>query len=347
MSTADELLKLDALRKSGVLTQEEFDAEKAKLLAGISPSVESGSSHTQVLAPSTCANGHAMSVEHAVCPDCGAPRAEPAVGSPASVLDPATFSAVADGGTQPTDLTTPAPSPSGNPLTSMSPARKKQRTRLGVGIAVVIVLAVVLAVILLNKSNRSSPGSGIPGSGGLTIASLQSSAKSQIKGPAPSGFAATGVSSVICNPPSSWAPSKTFTCFAYASDGTEVGEYDGTVEPNSSSGDWQWNARWVPNEGYTAPTTVPPGTSAPAQNTSAEAVCHDVLAYSKGFVSYLKTGRYPTNWVTLSANLGVDAGIYGGPFSGDLTALENAQGNDSATTSAINTMTSQCDKLLG
>jgi hypothetical protein len=29
MSKADELAKLDALRKSGVLTQEEFDAEKA------------------------------------------------------------------------------------------------------------------------------------------------------------------------------------------------------------------------------------------------------------------------------------------------------------------------------
>jgi hypothetical protein len=33
MNTADELAKLDALRKSGVLTQEEFDAEKSKLLA--------------------------------------------------------------------------------------------------------------------------------------------------------------------------------------------------------------------------------------------------------------------------------------------------------------------------
>jgi len=32
MSTADELAKLDALRQSGVLTQEEFDAEKAELL---------------------------------------------------------------------------------------------------------------------------------------------------------------------------------------------------------------------------------------------------------------------------------------------------------------------------
>ena len=44
MSTADELVKLDALRKSGVLTQEEFETEKAKLLGGASPLAESGSS---------------------------------------------------------------------------------------------------------------------------------------------------------------------------------------------------------------------------------------------------------------------------------------------------------------
>jgi type II secretory pathway pseudopilin PulG len=44
MSKADELVKLDALRKSGVLTQEEFETEKAKLLGGASPLAESGSS---------------------------------------------------------------------------------------------------------------------------------------------------------------------------------------------------------------------------------------------------------------------------------------------------------------
>jgi hypothetical protein len=37
ISKADELVKLDALRQSGVLTQEEFDAEKAKLLGAPLP----------------------------------------------------------------------------------------------------------------------------------------------------------------------------------------------------------------------------------------------------------------------------------------------------------------------
>ena len=34
MSKADELAKFEALRKEGVLSQEEFDAEEAKLLGG-------------------------------------------------------------------------------------------------------------------------------------------------------------------------------------------------------------------------------------------------------------------------------------------------------------------------
>ena len=38
MATANELVTLDRLRRSGVLTQEEFDAEKAKVLgAPLSP----------------------------------------------------------------------------------------------------------------------------------------------------------------------------------------------------------------------------------------------------------------------------------------------------------------------
>jgi hypothetical protein len=37
MSKADELVKLDALRQSGVLSEAEFDVEKAKLLGAPLP----------------------------------------------------------------------------------------------------------------------------------------------------------------------------------------------------------------------------------------------------------------------------------------------------------------------
>ena len=89
MSTADELVKLDALRQSGVLSQEEFNAEKAKLLAGILSSAGFGASQTEndAPAPSTCANHHPMRAEHAFCTKCGAPRAEPDVERPSLALD--------------------------------------------------------------------------------------------------------------------------------------------------------------------------------------------------------------------------------------------------------------------
>jgi hypothetical protein len=41
-SKADELVKLDALRKSGILTEQEFDAEKARLLGAPLPPAHSG-----------------------------------------------------------------------------------------------------------------------------------------------------------------------------------------------------------------------------------------------------------------------------------------------------------------
>jgi hypothetical protein len=260
MSLVDELTNLDVKRKSGILSQEECDAEKAKLLAGVFPPANGdgeprgeGSFQTSdriwvdnvaSVASSTCANGHPMNAEHAFCPACGADRADHAIES--CVASPA----VAHEPSSATDPTTTVGSPLVNPVMKMSPERKTQQIRLAVGVVAVIVLAVILGVVLLNKSNGpASPASGIPGSGGLTIAQLQSTAMNQITGPAPSGFAATGVSSVICNPPSTWAPGKTFTCYAYASSGTEVGEYLGTVEPNDSSGEQQWNAQWLPNGG--------------------------------------------------------------------------------------------------
>ncbi len=126
-----------------------------------------------------------------------------------------------------------------------------------VALIVVVVLAVIVAgaYLVYRHDNRSSGGSstlpsvttGIPGSGGLTAAELTSNAKNQIIGPAPRGFAVKGVASVICNPPTSWTPGSTFTCFVYASNGTGLGQYDGTVEPNDSNGNYRWNAEWVPN----------------------------------------------------------------------------------------------------
>jgi len=44
-----------------------------------------------------------------------------------------------------------------------------------------------------------------------------------------------------------WKSGATFTCYAYDSVGSELGEYDGVVQPDASDGTYQWNAQWNPS----------------------------------------------------------------------------------------------------
>lgn len=285
---------------------------------GQSYAPESGSPATEV----ACANRHPMTVEHAFCPVCGAPRVEFPIGA-ASVPDPVALPAVAVGATPSTSPTTAA-IPSAEVATPMPPTKKRQIV--GAAVAVVLVTVLVLVLVSAPKSNGTSPASGISASGGITIASLQSSAESQITGPAPSGFAATGVSSVICNPPSTWAPGKTFTCYAYASNGTGVGDYLGTVEPNDSSGIQQWNAAWLP----AAPTTTVATTTTAAPHggvTMAELQ----FANETFFVDVDDAIGFPSPQATISPNmttddqtLTTDCDLYGAPYSHDIVAINNA-----------------------
>jgi len=87
---------------------------------------------------------------------------------------------------------------------------------------------------------------------GPTLKGLTASVQSQITGTGSSGFSVTVVTKVVCNPHGSWKPAATFTCYAYDSSLTEIGEYDGTVEPDSGDR-WQWNASWDPSPDYTPP----------------------------------------------------------------------------------------------
>ena len=201
--TYDELRKLGELRDSGVLSEAEFEAAKARLLSRPTPST--------------------LSVPPSV-PSVQVPAA------PTSVLS-----------------------------VPINVARKPRSTRsnwivgiLCVMVAVGIAIAIPVAIHDFKASQCASSGKdcpGIPGSGGVTLSQLESSVSSQVTGPAPSGFGVTGVSSVVCNPPTSWSPEQTFTCFVYNSSGTGLGEYTGTVEPSDSSGDQRWNGEWLPSGG--------------------------------------------------------------------------------------------------
>jgi len=116
--------------------------------------------------------------------------------------------------------------------------RNGHRLLYTVATLMVLGLAVALLVGILSSSDSTPTGP--------SLSDLTTNAQDQITGSGPGNFAVTGVNSVVCNPPKSWSPGETFTCFAYASDGTGIGTYSGTVEPNSSSGSYRWNATWLP-----------------------------------------------------------------------------------------------------
>jgi hypothetical protein len=108
-----------------------------------------------------------------------------------------------------------------------------------------------------------------------------------------------------------------------------------------------WSTSSSPTTTSPPTTTTPPNTTTPAEAAPATSVCNDVVAFSDAWSSYLKTGTYPSDWTTVNFNFGVEAGIYGAPFGGDVSALESDVGNVQATTSTVKTMENQCKRLLG
>ncbi len=106
------------------------------------------------------------------------------------------------------------------------------------------------------SSGSASGGIGTPTTlaPGPTLSDLTSQVKSQVTQTGTGGFSVTGVAQVVCNPPNDWKPGATFTCYVYDANKSEIGEYDGTVEPDSAS-QWQWNGQWNPSPSYVAPTS--------------------------------------------------------------------------------------------
>ena len=145
MSTADELAKLDALRKSGVLTQGEFDAEKAKLLAGVPSSAASGSFQPSgAEAPQgggwwQAPNGQWYApVSYTDCRPPSAPSTPPADGS--TLLSPTQASPVVG---------------SESSVAAKSGFRRRKPLILAGACTVVIAIAAVSVIVSLGKSANS------------------------------------------------------------------------------------------------------------------------------------------------------------------------------------------------
>jgi hypothetical protein len=111
-----------------------------------------------------------------------------------------------------------------------------------VGLAVVVVLATSVGVWGGLSSTSTSSG---PSLDELTL-----QVQRAISGSGAGAFGIRGVTDVKCDPPTSWSAGRTFTCDVFGSARMKLGRYHGTVQPDSSSGQWRWEGTWTPSHSY-------------------------------------------------------------------------------------------------
>jgi hypothetical protein len=135
-----------------------------------------------------------------------------------------------------------------------SQVRKSNGAQKGAGLALAAIIigfvwiALFILVVAVAVATPDSDNTGTSGiASGPSASALSSDVRAYIVGSGPGDFNVSGVDSVVCNPPGSWQAGATFTCFAYNSTQSEIGQLDGTVEPDSSTGEYRWNARWIPS----------------------------------------------------------------------------------------------------
>lgn len=80
---------------------------------------------------------------------------------------------------------------------------------------------------------------------GPTLAALTASVQAQITGTGTSDFSVSGVTKVTCSLPPVWRTGANFTCYAYDFAQDELGQYEGTVAPDSGTTP-QWTGLWSP-----------------------------------------------------------------------------------------------------
>lgn len=126
------------------------------------------------------------------------------------------------------------------PFTTRGPDKPRRLRRV---VVVLLALAIVAATTV----------SVLAGSGSLTATpSGPSSAElaSQVQRAVSDDLRIEGVTGVRCQAPNSWSVGETFTCDVFGSTHGKVGQYVGTVQPTSPSGEWQWRGRWMPSHPY-------------------------------------------------------------------------------------------------
>jgi len=70
----------------------------------------------------------------------------------------------------------------------------------------------------------------------------------------------TGVRTVTCVMPATWASGQGFTCFAYGISGRQLAQISGTVLPTEGSVP-EWNEEWIATSGTLTPSRRTPATT--------------------------------------------------------------------------------------
>jgi len=110
------------------------------------------------------------------------------------------------------------------------------------------VAIIVLAIALIGATSAGVWGGVISQSSstGPSVSSLDVQVQLAVTRTGSTGPGVTGAVRAVCHPPASWSAGKTFKCDVYGSAQKVLGEYEGTVQPTASSGEWQWRGVWSP-----------------------------------------------------------------------------------------------------
>jgi len=116
------------------------------------------------------------------------------------------------------------------------------------------VVVVLLAVAIVVATTVSVLAGGSPlttsSSTGPSLAELTYQVQQTVTGSGSGQSGVRGVTSVKCHPPSTWSSGQTFTCDIFGPSRKELGQYHGTIQPTTSSGEWRWEGAWKPAHQY-------------------------------------------------------------------------------------------------
>jgi hypothetical protein len=117
---------------------------------------------------------------------------------------------------------------------------------------VLLVLLVIGATTIGVWAGSGSQANSGSASTGPSPSELTAQVAQTVTGTGTDEFGVAGVVRVVCDGPSRWSPGETFTCDAYDVARSDVGQYDGRVQPTTSSGYWQWIGTWHPSHRHSS-----------------------------------------------------------------------------------------------